>query len=323
MRVARNLRLLAVLMRPAGAAAWARGHCNTWRGNMRHNQNILVTGATGKQGGALAHLLLDRGDTVRVLTRYPNRQAALALQERGAWVVRGSFSDSESIRRAAHKADGVYLISTPYEGPEHEIRAAQTALQAIKEAGAPHVLYSSVAGASELTGVPHFDSKYHIEHYLHDIDLPWAVVAPVFFMENLYSPSMLEDLKVGRIRMPLPADHPLQVVALSDLAQVSDRIFQNWKTYEGQRVEVASTELTGRDLAAVLSAAIGRVIRYEEVSIDDIGGPLAEPMRKMWSWFREQGYQVDIPALHREFPMVDWHDSVRWTQTQDWRVIIS
>lgn len=125
---------------------------------MAASKTILVTGATGQQGGAVARSLLAKGQHVRVLTRSPEKAKELARN--GAEVVRGDFEDRVSLKEAVHGADGVFLMGTPFEkGPEAETEQGKSIVMACWKFGAPHVVYSSVCGANSGTGIPHFESK--------------------------------------------------------------------------------------------------------------------------------------------------------------------
>src|SRR5919202_5162611 len=147
---------------------------------------ILVTGATGQQGGALARLLLERGRRVRALTRRLDSAAAIDLQRRGAELVVGDFEVRASLERAMRGADAVFLMATPFGAViEAEVRQGQTAADVARDAGVRHLVYSSVSDADRQTGIPHFDSKYAIEQHIRGLGVPFTVIAPAYFMENL------------------------------------------------------------------------------------------------------------------------------------------
>src|SRR6201993_4343489 len=150
---------------------------------------VLVTGATGKQGGAVVEALLTRGHQVRALTRNAASPAANRLREQGIEIAVGDFTDHDSLVRAARGADAVYAMSTPYEqGADKETAQGITITDAVKAAGGAHFVYSSVASANRGTGIAHFDGKYAVEKHIQASRVPYTIVAPVFFMENLLQP---------------------------------------------------------------------------------------------------------------------------------------
>ena len=134
---------------------------------MPQSKLVLVTGATGKQGGAVVEALLTRGHQVRALTRNSASPAANRLRQQGVEIAVGDFTDHDSLVRAARGADVVYAMSTPYEqGAEQETAQGITITDAAKAAGVAHFIYSSVASANRATGISHFDGKYAVEKHL-------------------------------------------------------------------------------------------------------------------------------------------------------------
>src|SRR2546422_3786666 len=146
---------------------------------------VLVTGATGKQGGHLVRELVARGHSIRALTRKPDSPAAAALAQRGVTIVTGNFEDQKSLERAARGVDTIFAMSTPFEsGATTETREGINIVRAASSAGVTHLVYTSVAGADRATGIPHFDSKFEVETEIRRSGVPFTIVAPVFFMEN-------------------------------------------------------------------------------------------------------------------------------------------
>lgn len=280
-------------------------------------QTVLVTGATGKQGGTLARLLLRKGHRVRALVRKNGAPAAVALKNAGAELALGTFDDRASLQRAAMGVNAVFAMSTPFEGGvDTEVRQGLAIADAAKVAGVSHLVFSSVAGATQETGIPHFDSKARIEKHIRALGVPHTIIAPVFFMENFLSAAWLAALKDGKLPMALPADRKLQQVALEDLAQVAAQVIERRRDYLDRRIEIASDELTGEQAAAALSRAADRPVQYSEVPVDQLRSQ-NEDLAKMFDWFDKVGYAVDIPALRKEFPSVTWHDFDAWARAQN------
>src|SRR5512147_2811574 len=148
-------------------------------------QTYFVAGATGRQGGALARQLLAHGQRVRVYTRNPGGAEARLLQRLGADLHSGGFADAGPLERAMRGCDGAFAMATFTEaGVEAEVKGGRALVDAARRAGVPHLVYSSMAGADKLTGVPHLDSKVRVESYLGHAGVPYTILAPVFFMEN-------------------------------------------------------------------------------------------------------------------------------------------
>lgn len=288
---------------------------------------ILVTGATGTQGGAVARALLARGHQVRALTRDPAKGAARALAELGAEVVAGDFDDPASLRRAADGTRAVFAMGTPFSldpatgqfdvDVDVELAQSKALVDAAQQAGTRHIVYTSVASSLDGTGIPHFESKAAVEKHLASLDVPWTVVAPVAFLENVSTPWVAPGLAQGVYTFPLPGDLRLQQVAIADLAGFAVLVLEQPERFAGQRIELASVELTGIEFAAELSRRLGREVRYQEMPLDNVD----PDTRAMGEFFRRRGYSVDIPALWASYPEVAWHDIDDWASTQDWSAL--
>ena len=150
--------------------------------------SVLVTGATGKQGGAVARVLLSNGHRVRAMVRNVNSPPARELEHRGAEPFAADLDDVGSLERAAAGMDAVFAMSTPASGVEAETRQGIAIVNAAQAAGATHIVYSSVAGADQKTGIPHFESKFKVEQHLRTRGVRFTIIGPVYFMENLIAP---------------------------------------------------------------------------------------------------------------------------------------
>lgn len=258
---------------------------------------VLVTGATGQQGGATAHQLLTRGWPVRALTRDQNSPAAQALAEAGAEIVQGDLDDRASLDRALDGAYGVFSVQTPALGVDVEERQGKALADAAQAARTQHVVYSSVGGAERDTAIPHFESKWQIEKHLRSIGVPTSVIRPVYFMDNLnwQRPQILDGTLTS---MGLDPDKPLQMIAAADIGVFAALAFENPQEYLGQAMEIAGDELTEAQIAAAFAKAIGRSVDL----VPPVGPPASADMARMIEWFNESGYEADIPALRRRHP---------------------
>jgi uncharacterized protein YbjT (DUF2867 family) len=282
---------------------------------------VLVTGATGKQGGAVAEALLARGHQVRALTRSSASSAANRLREQGVEIAVGDFTDHDSLVRATRGVDAVYVMSTPFEqGAEKEAAQGITITDAAKAAGAAHLIYSSAAGANRATGVPHFESKYEVEKHLQASSVPYTIVAPVSFMEDLLQPWSLPSLRQGKLAMALPATRALQQVAVADIGAFVAAVIERGDTVFGRRFDIAGDVLTGEEAAGILSRVTGRKVHYEGFSPDVLRAQ-SEDLALMFEWFDTTEYATDIESLRRDFPEVKWHTFEEWARKQDWSVL--
>src|SRR5579863_3624146 len=221
------------------------------RENMAQGLTVVVTGSTGKQGGAVARALLERGHKVRAVTRDPNSSQARSLANAGATLVAASLADTAAITKALEGATSLFAMTTPFEGgTQAETRQGISAADAAKAAGA-HFVFTSVGSANRQTGVPHFDSKYEVEQHIARIGVRATVLAPVYFMENLYFAK--EQLAKGIYASALPPTRALAQVAVADIGAVAIRVLEDAGRFTGKRFDIASDELTGNEAMAILS----------------------------------------------------------------------
>jgi len=285
---------------------------------MTSKRSILVTGATGQQGGAVARALLSRGHRVKALTRKPDSDAARQLVGAGAEVVAGDLADAASIVQAAKGVDTMFLMGNSYEaGLEEETRQGILAADAAKAAGIGHLIYSSVADADKQTGIPHFESKYLVEQHVRQLGIPHTISAPVAFMENAVAPWSTGALSQGTLAFAMPPKRVLQLVALADIGAFVAALAERREQVFGKRYDFAGDELSGEEQAKILTEAIGRPIRYQEIPIA-AARQQSEDAALMFQWFDRVGYDVDIAALRRQFPEVRWHGFADWARAFDW-----
>src|SRR5438128_8184823 len=167
---------------------------------------VLITGATGHQGGAtLRHLAKRGGFKLRALTRKPDGDAAKAVAAVGAEVVAGDLDDAASLERALAGAWGVFAVQNTWEaGVEREEEQGKRIAEIARRQGVQHLVYSSVASAHRHTGIPHFDNKWRVEEKVRALGFPsYTVLRPVFFLVNLLLPSFLQGTQQGQVAAAL------------------------------------------------------------------------------------------------------------------------
>lgn len=279
-------------------------------------RKVLVTGASGQQGGAVLNVLLARGHQVRALTRKPDSEWAASVASRGVEVVSGDFTDQESLVRAATGVDTIFLMTTFMEaGIDAEIEQGLAMVEAANQANVGHLVFTSVASADKATGIPHFDSKFKVEEAIIASGISYTIVAPVFFMENITSPWYLPGILDGTLAMPMPADAAIQQIAVETIGQFVASIIERRESVFGKRFDIASDEKTGEEVAQILSEKLGRTISYAGFSPDALREE-NEDFAIMFDWFIETGYSTDTAALRDEFPDVSWVDLKSWVDAQ-------
>ncbi|MFU4219449.1 NmrA/HSCARG family protein [[Pseudomonas] boreopolis] len=274
---------------------------------------IVVLGATGQQGGAVARSLIADGRwQVRALSRHPDSGTARRLAADGIQVVVGDMDDPASLQAAFAGAYGVFSVQGTDQGGEVETRRGIAVANAARAAGVQHFIYASVGGADRRSGVPHFESKWRVEEYIRDIGLPASIVRPVFFMENFVKPS-LRVVLLALLRSYVPQGKPLQMIATADIGKWVAHAFANPKVFIGKAEEIAGDALSRAQIimafkrhgwSAGLPFPVPRLLLR----------PLPHDVRRMFTWFGEAGYEADIPALKARHS--DWLSLDDWLAAQ-------
>jgi uncharacterized protein YbjT (DUF2867 family) len=262
---------------------------------------ILVSGATGQQGGAVSRSLLERGFAVRALTRDPEKAGARELADLGAEVVGGDLEDRASIERVLDGVHGVFSVQQFWEvGVEGEVRQGVQLADAAKAAGVEHIIYSSVGSAHRDTGIPHFDSKFEVEEHVRASGVSYTVIRPVFFMQNWEF--MREPILGGTLPQPLDPDKPFQMIDSWDIGVFAAMALEDPDKWIGRDVDLAGDELTMPEIAGTFSRVIGRNVEYFQVPWEGFEEQMGEEYAVMYRWFNDHGYEADIAALREEHP---------------------
>jgi uncharacterized protein YbjT (DUF2867 family) len=278
---------------------------------------ILVTGATGNQGGAIAHQLLADGCQVRALTRNLQGDKAQALAARGAQLVQGDLDDPQSLKQALEGAWGAYAVQNNQEGVAREEEQGKRFAEIAREAGIGHFVYSSVGSADRGTGVPHFENKWRVEGKIRSLAFPsYTILRPVFFMENFLSPWLKPGIMEGKLRLPIAPDTALQLIALEDIGKFGALAFQEHGRMNGVEVDIAGDSCTMPEAADIISRAMDRKIVFERAPIEEMR-QMSEDLALMFEWFDRVGYNVDIGAVEKNYgvkccKLSEWANKVNW-----------
>ncbi len=275
------------------------------------DKTVLVTGATGNQGGATARHLLADGWQVRALVRDPAAPAARALADAGAELAIGDLADRASLEAAVKGVYGVFSVQAAgftQESVSIEVRQGNNIADAARSADVQHFVYTSVGGADRQPRIPSWLSKAQIEQHIATLDMPTTILRPVMFMENHASQLIGVLSPTALIRMIEPGQR-VQLIAVRDIGAFAALAFGDPDTYVGKAFELAGDELTGTELVAKISASIGRELNVEPLS-DDVLAVFGQSSADIAANERFGGWQADIPALRRLHPglltLDDW-----------------
>jgi uncharacterized protein YbjT (DUF2867 family) len=269
---------------------------------------IVVTGATGAQGGGLARAILaepEAGFTVRALTRDADSEAARALAAAGAEIVSADLDDPASLERAFEGAYGAYCVTFfwAHFSPDKEQAQARSMAQAAKSAGLRHVIWSTLEDTRrwlklddprmptlmERYKVPHFDAKGESDDFFRQAGVPTTFMLTSYYWDNLIhfgmGPKPGPD---GTLLLALPmGDRKLPGIAAEDIGRCAWGIFKQGEGLAGRTIGIAGEHLTGAEMAASLGRALGREVRYAAIPPDAyraLGFPGSDDLGNMFQF---------------------------------------
>lgn len=282
-----------------------------------HSGLILVTGATGKQGGAVVRALLQAGRPVRALTRDPASSAGQALAAQGVEVVKGDFNDPASLDAAMAGAWGAFSVqmgSHPGD-PDTEIVTGKALIEAAKRAGVDMVVHTSVARAGDQATFVGWDEGRWEPLYWDNkaavIDMVkaqgfryWTILKPAMIMEDIVPPTadfQYSSLRErGRFETGIEADTRVDWIAARDIGAFAAAAFADPKRFHGHEIDLAAETLTMPDLAAKITAGTGKSVSAVTLSKEEaLKKPMGELVYQRETWDNVEGYKVDLDAVRR------------------------
>jgi uncharacterized protein YbjT (DUF2867 family) len=252
---------------------------------------ILITGATGNQGGAIALQLLSAGYQVRAMTRDPQGDKARFLAAKGAQVVHGDLDDPLSLEKALDGAWGAYAVQNTWEaGVVREEEQGKRFAEIARGAGIRHFVYSSVGSAHLDTGIPHFDNKWRVEEKIRSLSFPsFTILRPVFFMENFLSPWFKPGIMEGKLRLAIAPETGLQMIAVEDIGKFGALAFEQHEKMNGVALDLAGDRRTMPEAAEIISHAMDKKVVFERTPIEEVR-KWSEDFATMYEWFDQVGY---------------------------------
>lgn len=272
---------------------------------------ILVTGATGTQGGATVDALLDAGMPVRALVRDPASAAARKLSERGVTLCAGDFDDTVLLDKAVEGVFGVFSMQlTPLPGdPDSEVRTGRKLIEAARRAGVVQFVHTSVARAGDQASFAgwsegrwtkgYWDSKSAVNSLVRVAGFDhWTVLKPAFMIENFIPPKavwMFPLLASGLLGTAMTKGVPLDLISAADVGRFAAAAFMDPSRFDRQEIDLAAEALDMDSLAAVIADATGKPVqaRYlTEVEAIDTGHHAGLVSSQQWASI--EGYKVDL-----------------------------
>ena len=254
-----------------------------------YDRPIVVSGSTGKQGGAVAKHLLANGHSVRALTRRPDKPAAQALAEAGAEVVQADLEDRASLDAALKGAAGLYSVQDFLEaGVEAEERQGLNLTEAAAASDVEHIVYTGASTMDRNTGVPHLDSKWNVEMAIRNSGKPWTVFRPAAFMDN-WEWERESIAESGAIHYPMRPDMPYAQIACDDIGRMVALAFEQPGMWANKASPITGDISTMKEVTATLGRVMGRDVAYNQISYDEAEKAMGEELMLMFKSFDDIG----------------------------------
>jgi uncharacterized protein YbjT (DUF2867 family) len=265
---------------------------------------VVVTGATGRQGGAVATHLLSDGWRVRALTRRPDGPAARGLATLGAEVMGVDLADTDSLGPAFRDAYGVYSVQNPMiSGAEGEIAQGRNVADAAKKAGIGHVVYGSAGTGEAGTGISSWESKLKIQAHMEAIGLPLTVLRPMAFMELMTDKGFYPSVAVWHL-MPRFAGETLPIgwICVDDVGAIAARAFAEPEKFIGADLRLAADVRSIAECRATWRLVVGRAPGRFPMPVWLFKRFVGTDLIAMWSWLRSAQLQFDLAPTHEILP---------------------
>lgn len=265
---------------------------------------VVVTGATGRQGGATARHLLADGWRVRALTRNPDAAASGRLAAAGAEVVRADMADLGALRAAFLGAHGVFSVQNPMiSGLDAEVEQGCNVGEAAAEAGVRHLVYASAGTGERGTGIGQWESKLIIQSHVESLGLPLTVLRPTAFMELMTDKDLYPAVGMWHLMPKLMGDgRPVPWLCADDLGAGAARVFADPERFVGTDLKLASEVRTIAECRELWREVFGRRPRRFPMPVWLFERFAGDDLVKMWRWLRANPADGDLATTRSILP---------------------
>jgi len=270
----------------------------------RDDDVIVVIGATGRQGGAVARHLLAGGRRVRGVTRSPDSTAARQLAALGADVVGADMADPDAMRAACAGSHGVFNVQNPMiSGEEGELAQGRNVVDAAAEAGVSHLVYGSAGPGTPGTGVAAWDVKLAIAEHARRRAVPLTILRPMAFMELMTDKDLYPPVAAWHLMPRLVGqERPLPWLSADDLGAIAARAFADPGSYVGSDLALAADVRTISECRAIWRRVTGRSPRRIPMPLWLFERFVGPDLTRMWRWLATHEVDVDLTATRAHRP---------------------
>ena len=256
---------------------------------------IVVCGATGRQGGAVARRLLADGWAVRGLTRDPNGKKAAGLRATKVELVHADMGDRASLSRAFQGAHGVYSVQNPMiSGDEAEVVQGKNVADVALECGVRHLVYGSAGPGMPGTGVRQWDSKVEIEEHVRGLGLPLTVIRPMAFMELMNDKGFYPSVSTWHLMPKLMGwDRPVPWASVRDVGTIAATAFARPQDFTGRNIPIVADVKSLAECRSLWREVTGRSPRGFPMPVPMFERFVGKDLPRMWRWLRDNPFMVD------------------------------
>lgn len=266
-------------------------------------RDVLVIGATGTQGRAVARNLLAQGDLVRGLTRDPRSKSALALAKSGVALHQGDLDDAASVESAMRGADGVYLVTDFFKnGIPGEIRQGKMVADVCKKLGTSHLVHASVNGADRRSGVHHFDSKGEIEQHIRSLGIPATFLRPAVFMEDLTDKKYFPPASWGMMPKLVGRDRPVKWISVDDIGVAAAAVFADRDAFLGKAIPLVGDTKSMAEAREIFARVRGKKPFALPLPTFLFRRFISEDLVLMWEWLHTNEMDGDVATTRSVVP---------------------
>ena len=281
-------------------------------------KTVLVTGATGQQGGAVAARMLEKGWKLRALTRNVQSHAAKALAQQGVEIMQGDLENPASIEAAVRGVYGVFSVQDHAAGAEREIQQGKNLADAALKAGVTHFVYNSVGGADRKTGIDIWERKFVVEQYIKKLGLPATIFRPSTFLDDFYFDILELGILKGVYRSPVRGDKEYQMIAVYDIGGFVALAFERPNEFIGMELEIAGSTLTNNQAAQVFTKVLKRPVKFSRLPMPITRLMVGKEVYRMFQWLNESGYKADVAGLRQRYPELRLKSLEDWLYMEGW-----
>lgn len=271
---------------------------------MNNKQKIIVvTGATGRQGGAVTRALLKDGWLVRALSRKPDSQQAKALSALGAEVVQGDMTDRQSLQPIFEGAYGVFSVQNPMiSGLDGEIQQGKIVADVAKQANIQHLVYAS-AGIGKPTGVGSWDSKLQVEAHIKALGIPLTILRPMAFMELMTDKGYYPPVSMWHLMPKLIGENrPIVWISAEDTGIIAAKTFAAPEQFIGKDIKLASDIKTIKECRALYHNVMGKKPPRFPMPVWMFKRFVGDDLLTMWKWLGSSEFDMDTQTARTIYP---------------------